>query len=100
MVLEQAMAMPNGLYSVPLLVKDLQGFGKEQIINVRVCTCEREDNGLGICGARSASSSLGSLGILALVLSGLLLLLLSESSLLAMTTIYYIYLFTYAYIYR
>lgn len=76
-VLEQAMAMPNGLYSVPLLVKDLQGFGKEQTVNVRVCTCEREDSGLGICGARSASSSLGSLGILALVLSGLLLLLLS-----------------------
>uniref|UniRef100_A0A671LBP7 Desmocollin-3-like n=1 Tax=Sinocyclocheilus anshuiensis TaxID=1608454 RepID=A0A671LBP7_9TELE len=76
-VLEQAVAMPNGLYSVPLLVKDLQGFGKEQTMDVRVCTCEREDNGLGICGARSASSSLGSLGILALVLSGLLLILLS-----------------------
>ncbi|XP_026147074.1 desmocollin-2-like [Carassius auratus] len=75
-VLEQTMPMPNGLYSVPLLVKDLQGFGKEQTVNVRVCTCEREDNG-GTCGARSASSSLGSLGILALVLSGLLLLLLS-----------------------
>ncbi len=44
------MAMPNGLYSVPLLVKDLQGFGKEQTVNVRVCTCEREDSGLGICG--------------------------------------------------
>ncbi|XP_043075981.1 desmocollin 2 like [Puntigrus tetrazona] len=76
-VLEQAVAMPNGLYSVPLLVKDLQGFGEEQTVTVRVCTCEREDNGLGVCGARSASSSLGSLGILALVLSGLLLLLLS-----------------------
>uniref|UniRef100_A0A672KW59 Desmocollin-2-like n=1 Tax=Sinocyclocheilus grahami TaxID=75366 RepID=A0A672KW59_SINGR len=76
-VLEQAVAMPTGLYSVPLLVKDLQGVGKEQTVNVRVCTCEREENGLGICGARSASSSLGSLGILALVLSGLLLLLLS-----------------------
>ncbi|XP_016415520.1 desmocollin-2-like isoform X1 [Sinocyclocheilus rhinocerous] len=76
-VLEQAVAMPTGLYSVPLLVKDLQGFGKEQTVNVRVCTCEREENGVGICGARSASSSLGSLGILALVLSGLLLLLLS-----------------------
>ncbi|KAK2883557.1 hypothetical protein QQF64_016792 [Cirrhinus molitorella] len=76
-VLEQASAMPNGIYSVPILVKDLQGFGEEQIVNVRVCSCEREDNGVGICGARSASSSLGSLGILALVLSGLFLLLLS-----------------------
>ncbi|XP_073672750.1 desmocollin 2-like protein [Garra rufa] len=76
-VLEQASAMPNGLYSVPILVKDLQGNGKEQIVNVRVCNCEREENGVGICGARSASSSLGGLGILALVLSGLLLLLLS-----------------------
>ncbi|XP_067273214.1 desmocollin 2-like protein isoform X2 [Pseudorasbora parva] len=75
-VLEQAVAMPNGLYTVPLLVKDMQGFGKEQTVNVRVCTCEREDNGAGICGARSASTSLGSLGILALVLSSLLLLLL------------------------
>ncbi|XP_026089311.1 desmocollin-3-like isoform X2 [Carassius auratus] len=76
-VLEQAEAMPTGLYSVPLLVKDLQGFGKEQTVNVRVCTCEREEYGMGVCGARSASASLGSLGILALVLSGLLLLLLS-----------------------
>ncbi|XP_051501572.1 desmocollin-1-like [Myxocyprinus asiaticus] len=75
-VLEQTVDMPNGLYNVPLLVKDLQGFGKEQIVKVRVCTCEREENGLGACGARSASASLGSWGILALVLSGLLLLLL------------------------
>lgn len=77
-VLEQAAHMPNGLYTVPLLVKDLQGLGKEQTVNVRVCSCEREVDGLGECGARSASSSLGSWGILALVLSGLLLLLLCE----------------------
>ncbi|RXN15355.1 desmocollin-2-like isoform X1 [Labeo rohita] len=76
-VLEPASAILNGVYSVPLIVKDLQGLGKEQIMNVRVCNCEREENGVGICGVRSASSSLGSLGILALVLSGLLLLLLS-----------------------
>ncbi|KAA0708768.1 Desmocollin-3 Precursor [Triplophysa tibetana] len=75
-VLEQAVNMPNGLYTVPLLVKDLQGLGEEQTVNVRVCSCEREVNGVGECGARSASSSLGSWGILALVLSGLLLLLL------------------------
>ncbi|XP_056122436.1 desmocollin 2-like protein isoform X2 [Rhinichthys klamathensis goyatoka] len=75
-VLEQAVPLPNGVYSVPLLVKDLQGVGKEQTMNVRVCSCEREENGVGICGARSASTSLGSLGILALVLSSLLLLLL------------------------
>lgn len=75
-MLEQAVPMPNGLYTVPLLVKDLQGFGKEQTVNVRVCSCEREVNGVGVCGVRSASSGLGSWGILALVLSGLLLLLL------------------------
>ncbi|XP_067240946.1 desmocollin 2-like protein [Chanodichthys erythropterus] len=75
-VLEQAVVMPNGLYTVPILVKDLQGIGKEQTVNVRVCSCEREENGAGVCGARSASTSLGSLGILALVLSSLLLLLL------------------------
>lgn len=92
-VLEQAVPLPNGLYSVPLMVKDLQGFGKEQTVNVRVCSCEREENGAGICGARSASTSLGSLGVLALVLSSLLLLLLCECPLLAMTTIYYICLF-------
>ncbi|XP_051953861.1 desmocollin 2-like protein [Xyrauchen texanus] len=75
-VLQQAVDLPNGLYNVPLLVKDLQGIGKEQIVKVRLCTCEREENGMGSCGARSASTSLGSWGILALVLSGLLLLLL------------------------
>ncbi|KAI7799797.1 desmocollin 2-like protein [Triplophysa rosa] len=75
-VLEQAVHMPNGLYTVPLLVKDLQGLGEAQTVNVRVCSCEREVDGVGVCGARSASSSLGSWGILALVLSGLLLLLL------------------------
>lgn len=81
-VLEQAENMPNGLYTVPLLVKDLQGLGEERTLNVRVCSCEREVNGVGECGARSASSSLGSWGILALVLSGLLLLLLCEFPLL------------------
>ncbi|XP_051951197.1 desmocollin-1-like [Xyrauchen texanus] len=75
-VLQQTVDIPNGLYNVPVLVKDLQGFGKEHIIKVRVCTCEREENGLGTCGARSASSSFGSWGILALILSSLLLLLL------------------------
>ncbi|XP_056620747.1 desmocollin 2-like protein [Triplophysa dalaica] len=75
-VLEQAVNMPNGLYTVTLLVKDLQGLGEEKTVNVRVCSCEREVDGVGECGARSASSSLGSWGILALVLSGLLLLLL------------------------
>lgn len=75
-VLEQTEFLPNGEYSVPLMVKDLQGSGKEQNVKVRICSCEREEHGLGICGARSASAALGSWGILALVLSGLLLLLL------------------------
>lgn len=75
-VLQQVEPMPNGMYTVPITVKDLQGIGKEQMVNVRVCSCQREDSGVGICGARSASVSLGNYGILALVLSGLLLLLL------------------------
>nr|XP_055042202.1 desmocollin 2-like protein [Misgurnus anguillicaudatus] len=73
-VLEQTAFLPNGLYSVPLMVIDLQGFGKEQNVNVHVCSCEREEHGVGICRALSASASLGSWGILILVLSGLLLL--------------------------
>lgn len=98
-VLEQAVVMPNGLYTVPILVKDLQGIGKEQTVNVRVCSCEREENGAGVCGARSASTSLGSLGILALVLSSLLLLLLCECPLLAVTTYTSIYIFLHKHIF-
>ncbi|TRY91442.1 hypothetical protein DNTS_028219 [Danionella cerebrum] len=75
-MLHQVEHMPNGLYTIPIIIKDLQGFGKEQQVTVRVCSCEREDNGVGVCGSRSASTSLGSFGILALVLSTLLLLLL------------------------
>ncbi|KAL7888148.1 hypothetical protein AOLI_G00031220 [Acnodon oligacanthus] len=71
-VLEQAVDMPNGVYKVPLLVKDLQGVGEEQIVSVRVCECVKE----GECAAQRISSRLGVWAILAMLLALLLLLLL------------------------
>lgn len=79
MTIEQAQDLPNGVYQVPLLVKDLQGVGEEQIVYIRVCECVKE----GECAAQSLSSKLGVWGVLAMLLGLLLLLLLCEFPLLA-----------------
>ncbi|KAI4892503.1 hypothetical protein NFI96_018299 [Prochilodus magdalenae] len=71
-VLEQVEDMPNGVYKVPLLIKDLQGIGTEQTVSVRVCKCTSN----GECMPQSVSSRLGVWGILAMLLGLLLLLLL------------------------
>ncbi|KAF5900437.1 desmocollin-2-like isoform X1, partial [Clarias magur] len=67
-----AVALPNGVYQVPILVNDLQGFGKEQTVTVRVCDCT---NG-GVCAPKRLSTALGVWGVLAMLLGLLLLLLL------------------------
>lgn len=82
-LLEPAVDLPNGIYQVPILVKDLQGFGKEQEVSIRLCECTKE----GVCVPRSLSTTLGVWGILALLLGLLLLLLLCKCPLLAMTWI-------------
>ncbi|XP_066533657.1 desmocollin 2-like protein [Hoplias malabaricus] len=71
-VLEQAEDLPNGVYKVPLLVKDLQGKGEEQTVTVQVCDCVSD----GVCVPQKISSKLGVWAILAMLLALLLLLLL------------------------
>ncbi|KAL3055228.1 hypothetical protein OYC64_018006 [Pagothenia borchgrevinki] len=63
--------LPRGIYEVPLDVTDLQGSGKTQVAQVRICECRN-----GACLDKDHSVSLGPLGILALLLPLLLLLLL------------------------
>uniref|UniRef100_A0A8C7SQ52 Cadherin domain-containing protein n=1 Tax=Oncorhynchus mykiss TaxID=8022 RepID=A0A8C7SQ52_ONCMY len=70
-MLEHTMELPNGLYTVPLMVKDLQGFGKTQTVMVRICRCRN-----GACLAYQNSTSLGVWAILAMLLALCLLLLL------------------------
>ncbi|KAI4809244.1 hypothetical protein KUCAC02_018150 [Chaenocephalus aceratus] len=63
--------LPTGIYEVPLDVTDLQGSGKTQVAQVRICECRN-----GACLDKDHSTSLGPMGILALLLPLLLLLLL------------------------
>ncbi|TSK58110.1 Desmocollin-1 [Bagarius yarrelli] len=81
-VLEPTSEMPNGIYKVPILVKDLQGFGKEQIVSVRVCDCTSD----GGCAPQKLSTIFGTWGILAMLLGLLLLLLLCLLCILACST--------------
>ncbi|XP_072538794.1 desmocollin 2-like protein [Salminus brasiliensis] len=81
-VLEQAEDLPNGLYKVPLIVKDLQGVGEEQIVNIQVCACVRE----GECAAQKISAKLGMWAVLIMLLALLLLLLLCLLFVLVCTT--------------
>ncbi|XP_056149847.1 desmocollin 2-like protein isoform X2 [Lampris incognitus] len=69
--LEQTAELPTGIYKVPLVVKDLQGSGREQEVTVRVCQCRN-----GACFAKPSSISLGPLAILTMLLPLALLLLL------------------------
>ncbi|MCJ8743639.1 hypothetical protein PDJAM_G00096570 [Pangasius djambal] len=71
-MLEPTVDLPNGMYQVPILVKDLQGFGEEQTVFVQVCKCANE----GVCAPQRFSTALGVWGILAMLLGLLLLLLL------------------------
>lgn len=75
-MLEQTKELPSGLYTVPLMVGDLQGFGSTQTVTVRICRCRN-----GVCLAQQNSTSLGVWGILAMLLGLALLLLLCESPL-------------------
>ncbi|CAL8344553.1 unnamed protein product [Merluccius merluccius] len=70
-VLQQARDLPVMVYEVPLMVTDLQGQGKPQVVKVKICHCRN-----GACVAQDTTIDLGSLGILALLLPLLLLLLL------------------------
>lgn len=63
-----------GVHSVDLIVRDLQGLGKTQTVNVKVCKCKN-----GACLGNDKSVSLGPMGILAMLLPLALLLLLCES---------------------
>uniref|UniRef100_A0A8C5GHA2 Cadherin domain-containing protein n=1 Tax=Gouania willdenowi TaxID=441366 RepID=A0A8C5GHA2_GOUWI len=65
--------LPTGLHEVPLVITDLQGFGKTQTAIVRICECRD-----GICLAKDTSAEFGGLGVLAMLLPLLLLLLLGE----------------------
>ncbi|XP_030626644.1 desmocollin 2-like protein isoform X2 [Chanos chanos] len=77
MLLEPAVDLPIGEYKVPLIVKDLQGFGEEQMVTVRVCECVTEEKkGEGVCKAQRHSASLGVWAVLAILLAFLLALLL------------------------
>lgn len=73
-MLEPLVDLPNGIYQVPIEVKDLQGFGEEQTVNVRICDCLKE----GECAPQRFSTALGVWGILAMLLGLLLLLLLCK----------------------
>lgn len=66
--------LPPGIYTVPVDVTDLQGFGGKQSVEVRICQCKN-----GACMDKDLSTSLGGLGVLAMLLPLLLLLLLCES---------------------
>ncbi|XP_011617136.2 desmocollin-2-like [Takifugu rubripes] len=70
-VLKQVKDLPRRVYEVDIDVKDLQSNGGIQTVSVRVCQCRN-----GACMAQDSSSSLGSLGWLALLLPLALLLLL------------------------
>ncbi|XP_064791759.1 desmocollin 2-like protein [Oncorhynchus masou masou] len=70
-MLAQTKELPTGLYTVPLMVGDLQGFGSTQTVTVRICRCRN-----GACLAQQNSTSLGVWGILAMLLGLALLLLL------------------------
>ncbi|XP_061095893.1 desmocollin 2-like protein [Conger conger] len=78
--LEPAQDLPTGVYSVPLRVEDLQGFGETQTVTVRICHCHG-----GECPARTSSVSLGAWAILAMLLGLALLLLLCLCCALACT---------------
>ncbi|KAK2822450.1 hypothetical protein Q5P01_022515 [Channa striata] len=70
-MLTQLKELPTGIYTVPIDVKDLQGFGKTQSAKVRICQCKN-----GVCLAKPSSVSLGGLALLAMLLPLALLLLL------------------------
>lgn len=75
-VLQQAVAMPFDIYSVPVEVKDLQGVGEVQTVKVRVCECVSDTPGEEVCVPLKRSATLGTWGVLAMLLALLLLLLL------------------------
>lgn len=74
--LQQLKDLPTGIHLVPIVIKDLQGYGKTQTAKVRICQCSRT----GVCLAKERSVSFGGMGWLALLLPLLLLLLLCKSS--------------------
>ncbi|XP_034469320.1 desmocollin 2 like [Hippoglossus hippoglossus] len=63
--------LPTGKYIVAVDITDLQGFGKTQMVPVRICECRG-----GVCLDQDRSSSLGSMALLAMLLPLALLLLL------------------------
>uniref|UniRef100_A0A3Q2WFL0 Desmocollin 2 like n=1 Tax=Haplochromis burtoni TaxID=8153 RepID=A0A3Q2WFL0_HAPBU len=69
--LEQLKPLYLGMHTVDLTVTDLQGSGKTQTVNLRVCKCKN-----GVCPGKDRSVSLGPLGILTMLLPVALLLLL------------------------
>ncbi|XP_061878671.1 desmocollin 2-like protein [Entelurus aequoreus] len=69
--LQQLKALPMKVHKVPVVIKDLQGNGQTQVVNVRICQCRN-----GACLTKPWSASLGPLGWLTLLLPLLLLLLL------------------------
>lgn len=71
--LRQVKDLPLRIHRVPVEVKDLQGNGKIQTVNVRICQCRN-----GACLTKPWSASLGPMGWLALLLPLLLLLLLRQ----------------------
>ncbi|XP_076873098.1 desmocollin 2-like protein [Brachyhypopomus gauderio] len=81
-MLEPAEDMPNGMYQVPLIIKDLQGEGDKQMVSIRVCDCQSN----GECPDSGVSARLGGWAILAMLLSLLLLLLLCLLLLFVCTT--------------
>ncbi|XP_053470312.1 desmocollin 2-like protein [Ictalurus furcatus] len=81
-MLEPAVDLPNGMYQVPIQVKDLQDFGEEQTVSVRVCDCTME----GVCAPQRFTTTLGVWGVLAMLLGLLLLLLLCLLCILACST--------------
>lgn len=72
--LRQVKVLHMGVHRVPIDVTDLQGFGKKQTANVRICQCRN-----GVCLAKQSSVSLGPLALLTMLLPLALLLLLCES---------------------
>ena len=69
----QTKELPSGIYSVPVMVTDLQGSGTLQTVKVKICRCRQ-----GVCVPKSTSIGMGPLGILSVLLPLLLLLLLGE----------------------
>ncbi|KAI3374326.1 hypothetical protein L3Q82_006166 [Scortum barcoo] len=69
--LQQKKQLNTGIHEVPVKVMDLQGYGDEQKVKVRICQCKN-----GVCLAKPRSVSFGPFGILALLLPLALLLLL------------------------